>query len=457
MNALLIILALGIGIGVCVISPSDGPLAILTCLPVALVAGFIISRVQEHAQFLLRLFVGAFLIRMLIGTLIYVSGQTGFFGSDSASYDVYGYLMATMKPNDLYAHSLVHLFIGDGASGWGMVYLVAGIYTIVGRNLLAVQFVNCVLGAATSAVIFLCAHHIFRNFRVARTAAIAVAFFPSLVLWSCQALKDGPIVFLLALAMLATLKLMERFELKSFVVLAVALFCILSLRFYIFYMLVATIVSVFVIGSRNLTPISFLRQVVVLVAIGAVLAYFGATRNSSTQLGTFSLERVQRSRQDAASSAKSGFDKSADVSTTTGALSAVPIGVIYLLFAPFPWQLASLRQSITLPEMLIWWASFPVLVLGLWYTIKYSLRQASPILVFTTMLTLAYAVFQGNVGTAYRQRSQLLVFYFIFVAVGYVLIKERREDKKRQQELTRQEMLAARQRAAVRPSTAINL
>ncbi|HVG29052.1 MAG TPA: hypothetical protein VM864_04970, partial [Pyrinomonadaceae bacterium] len=58
-----------------------------------------------------------------------------------------------------------------------------------------------------------------------------------------------------------------------------------------------------------------------------------------------------------------------------------------------------------------------------------------PILVFTMMLTLAYSVFQGNVGTAYRQRSQLLVFYFIFVAVGYVLMKERREDRKRQIEL----------------------
>jgi hypothetical protein len=48
------------------------------------------------------------------------------------------------------------------------------------------------------------------------------------------------------------------------------------------------------------------------------------------------------------------------------------------------------------------------------------------------MLTLAYSIFQGNVGTAYRQRSQLLVFYFIFVSVGYVLVKERRENHQQQ-------------------------
>jgi hypothetical protein len=119
------------------------------------------------------------------------------------------------------------------------------------------------------------------------------------------------------------------------------------------------------------------------------------------------------------------------------------MGVLYLLFAPFPWQITSLRQSITLPEMVIWWASFPMLVLGLWFAIKYRLRMISPILIFTVMLTLAYSVFQGNVGTAYRQRAQLLVFYFIFVAVGFVLLKEKREEKK-QRDMEERERLRKR-------------
>jgi hypothetical protein len=118
--------------------------------------------------------------------------------------------------------------------------------------------------------------------------------------------------------------------------------------------------------------------------------------------------------------------------------------MIYLLLAPFPWQLASLRQSITLPEMVVWWASLPLLFLGFWFAIKYRLRMISPILIFTVMLTFAYSVFQGNVGTAYRQRSQLLVFYFIFVAVGFVLLQEKREERKRLGILKRRE-IAARQ------------
>jgi hypothetical protein len=59
------------------------------------------------------------------------------------------------------------------------------------------------------------------------------------------------------------------------------------------------------------------------------------------------------------------------------------------------------------------------------------------------MLTMAYSIFQGNVGTAYRQRSQILVFYFIFVAVGAVLVLERRENRKRQELMLRQAAAAA--------------
>jgi hypothetical protein len=88
--------------------------------------------------------------------------------------------------------------------------------------------------------------------------------------------------------------------------------------------------------------------------------------------------------------------------------------------------------------MVAWWAAFPLLLMGIWFTLKHRLRQALPILLFTTMLTLAYSIFQGNVGTAYRQRSQILVFYFIFVAVGAVLLKERQEETQRVRHLRRQ-------------------
>ncbi|HEY3042256.1 MAG TPA: hypothetical protein VGJ66_26235, partial [Pyrinomonadaceae bacterium] len=311
-----------------------------------------------------------------------------------------------------------------------------------------VQLMNSVFGAATAVVIYLCAHHVFKNLRVARLAGIAVAFYPSLVLWSAQGLKDGPIVFLLGLAILCTLKLGEKLALKYIGILLLALVGLIALRFYVFYMICVAIAGAFIIGMQQISATSFVRQFSAIILLGLALTYVGVTRSASLQYEQYgNLERLQRSRLDLAQSAESGFGRDVDVSSTSGAISTIPMGVLYLLFAPFPWQVTSLRQSITLPEMVIWWASFPLLVLGLWFAIRYRLRMISPILIFTVMLTLAYSVFQGNVGTAYRQRAQLLVFYFIFVAVGFVLMKEKREERKRRELEERQE-LAVQQAAS---------
>jgi 4-amino-4-deoxy-L-arabinose transferase-like glycosyltransferase len=429
MNALITIFGLATALGIALFVPTYGAPAVLLCAVVAVVAGLFVNSVEHDKQFLLRIFIVGVLVRMLIGTLIFSLHLQEFFGGDANTYDYLGNeLLAVWQGNTIFI-SDIEVFSTGG--GWGMLYLVGAVYAIIGRNPLAIQFVNAVLGAATAPLVYLCAQHMFRNLRVARIAAFFVVFYPSLVLWSSQGLKDAPIVFLLVAAMYATLKLGEKLNVKYFLILVASLFGILSLRFYIFYMITAAIAGAFVIGMRRFSAQSVARQAVALIAIGLALTYLGVLRTAGAKLEIYgNLEAIQRSRSDLALTASSGFSKDVDVTTTAGALTALPVGMIYLLFAPFPWQLANLRQSITLPEMLIWWASFPMLILGLWFTIRYRLRQAFPILIFTTMLTLSYSIFQGNIGTAYRQRSQLLVFYFMFVAVGIVLFKEKRENAK---------------------------
>jgi 4-amino-4-deoxy-L-arabinose transferase-like glycosyltransferase len=453
MNALLALLALALAVSVSLILPSEGAAAVLICASVAAGVGVLVSRHSTHAQFLLRVFVAALLVRVSVATLIYYFHLQDFFGGDAFTYDYQGTMYLDLwRGKQSYGdfNTLLGAYV---YRNWGMGYLVAGIYWTLGRsNMLAVQFFNAVVGAATAPVIFLCARHIFQNLRVAKLATLSVAFFPSLILWSSQGLKDGPIVFLLALAMLATLRLGERFSAQYVAVMMFALYGLLSLRFYIFYMAAVAVCGAFIIGMRPQTTRSLLRQVVIVLAIGLGLTYMGVLRTANVQLDVYGdLDAVQRSRADLARSANTGFGQDVDVSTASGALSAVPLGMAYLLFAPFPWQLASLRQSITLPEMVVWWASLPLLIMGIWFTIKFRLRQALPILLFTTMLTLAYSIFQGNVGTAYRQRSQILVFYFIFVAVGAVLVKERRENRKREQLLVSQAAVVARQHRTSSP------
>jgi 4-amino-4-deoxy-L-arabinose transferase-like glycosyltransferase len=435
MNAALTIFALLVGGAIAIFIPGFGGAAVIFCMVLSLGCAYIVGKGETDKRFLLRLFISALLIRMAVGALIFAFDLQDFFGGDARTYDILGWdVLLTWRGEGPQTEI-------DDSVVWGMPYLVAGIYTLVGRNALAVQFFNAICGAAAAVVVYKSALQLYRNMRVARLAALLVAFYPSLILWSSQALKDAPIVLLLTLTIMATLKLSEKLSVKYGLLLISSLLGLLNLRFYIFYMAAAAITGAFLIGMKQVSAQSFARQFGVIAALGLSLTYLGVLRTASVQIEDYAnLETVQRSRQDLAASAQSGFGQDVDVSTTAGALGVIPLGLVYLLFAPFPWQMASLRQSITLPEMLVWWGSFPLLVLGGWFTLKYRLRQALPIILFTALLTLAYSIFQGNVGTAYRQRSQLLVFYFIFVAVGFVVLRERREDRDRQ-------VVAARQAA----------
>ncbi len=440
-----------------VAAPENGGTAALIAVPVAGLVGGVIYRSGIDQRFLLRLFVSGLLVRVFVGTMIFVfQGQT-FFGGDANTYDYFGYaLLKTWEGNKNYQLA-IEIFSGGGAgSGWGMLYMVAVIYKIVGQNMLATQYVNAVLGATTAPLAYMIAVEIFPNKRVARTCGLLTAFFPSLVLWTSQGLKDGPIIFLLALSMLATLKLGNRFSFKWVAALSLSMCGLITLRFYVFYIIALSIAVAFIMGRRRLTAQSFGRQLIVMFVLGLALAYFGVSRYATQQFesyGTF--QQLQLMRLDATQRAQSGFGQDVDVSTPEGALGAIPLGLSYLILAPFPWQMVSTRQMITLPEMVVWWASLPLLVLGLWFAIKHRLREVAPILIFTTLLTLSYSILMGNVGTAYRQRAQLLVFYFIFVAIGLVLVKEKSEEKARkriEEKAARHRLLWGPEKKDKRPS-----
>ncbi len=417
-----------ISLGMMTAAFPEGAASILIVLVMSLTALTVFRRYSTDKEFITTVFLGALMIRLAFGVIIHVFEYRDFFGADAVTYDFNGwrlveYWTGVVPPDDIAARRA-------GGPNWGMNYLVAGIYYIFGRNIFAAQSFCAVFGAATAPMVYFCAAKMLGNKRVARTSALAIAFFPSFIIWSSQLMKDGLVIFLLVLAMTMVLQLQNKFNYVALALLLFSLFGILSLRFYIFYMVAIAVAGSFIIGVTGPTQ-SIVRRTVALMLLGLGLTYLGVIRNASSDFEKYaSFEQIQNSRQDLAQSAESGFNEDVDVSTAQGAISAVPVGFMYLMFAPFPWEMSNFRQTITLPEVLIWWAMMPLLAAGLWYTIRQRLRNATPILIFSLMLTIAYSIFQGNVGTAYRQRTQIQVFLFIFISVGVTLYLEAKENKR---------------------------
>jgi hypothetical protein len=161
------------------------------------------------------------------------------------------------------------------------------------------------------------------------------------------------------------------------------------------------------------------------ILLGAVFAaalVVGVRRETmQQQTSLLDLDQVQYRRAGQLSVGQSQFGAQFDVSTPSGAIAAIPVGLVYILFAPFPWAISGVRQLLTVPEMLYWYSLMPALVRGLRYATRHSLRDVLPILTFAAILLVAYSVFQSNTGTAYRQRTQVTMFFFVFMGLGLEL------------------------------------
>jgi hypothetical protein len=97
----------------------------------------------------------------------------------------------------------------------------------------------------------------------------------------------------------------------------------------------------------------------------------------------------------------------------------IPLGFVSALFRPalteHVWSLAARLASI---ENLLWYALYGLALVGIWRC-GWAVRRALafPIL-FCVLLVGQFSLTQGNLGTAFRHRSQLLWAIALFVALG---------------------------------------
>jgi hypothetical protein len=154
MNILIMVFAAVICGGVIWFEPVLGPGAMAICAVVSLPTLFILLRSHEDRNFLLRLFVLAVLVRVILATFIFIAGYEAFFGGDATTYDIFGKSLLQSWHGDAYHSARYAGFIKSGAGAWGMLYVVAGVYQVVGENRFAVQLINASVGASTAIVVY---------------------------------------------------------------------------------------------------------------------------------------------------------------------------------------------------------------------------------------------------------------------------------------------------------------
>ncbi|HTG16268.1 MAG TPA: glycosyltransferase family 39 protein, partial [Blastocatellia bacterium] len=240
-------------------SPDTG-LTILVGLLPAVVCIAVLLKEQTDRIFLLRVFALAISLRWALALLINWQHMQSFFGADAGTFDEVGWAISNVWRGLVpYNSPWMADYTNHTRPGWGMFYFVAALYYMVGRDQLLIQLINCAFGAASCIVVYKIAQMIYPQPRVARTAALFAAISPSLILWSSQALKDGPIVLSLSLCALFTLKLQAKFGIKNLLFLLASLFCLFSLRNYAFYLMFAAVALALLLAGKRFSPVRFIQ------------------------------------------------------------------------------------------------------------------------------------------------------------------------------------------------------
>src|SRR2546422_6425382 len=114
MNGLLLIVALVMLGAVVFVAPPNGGGAILVALPLAALASWCIYKPKIDHRFLIRLFAAGLLVRIFVGTMIFVLHQQTFFGGDAFTFDTFGSALLKTWEGDRSQQYLVDLFSGGG-------------------------------------------------------------------------------------------------------------------------------------------------------------------------------------------------------------------------------------------------------------------------------------------------------------------------------------------------------
>jgi hypothetical protein len=107
-------------------------------------------------------------------------------------------------------------------------------------------------------------------------------------------------------------------------------------------------------------------------------------------------------------------------------LRAIPRGLVAVLFRPFPWEGGSGSLRIAAAEDLLWYPLYALAAMGLWTAARRRIRGVAYPVLFGLGIVGTSAVLQGNLGTAFRHRGEILWLVALLAAVGAQALVDRR-------------------------------
>lgn len=386
------------------------------------------------------LFLTAMAIRFAFSIVIYQIGLVRYLGDEDSTGWVVGRAFAEQWAQSgatifevplLFAETYQHHHYG--------YYYLLGVYFFVtgSASRLSAAALNCFFGALIVTLGRATALRLFSE-RIADRVGWWMCFFPSLVIWSAQTVKEPVVILLESATIYACISLFQgRSALLNVIIITLSILLLVPFRFYAAYLAGITVALSFCIRALGAGRQFSLFPVIgscVITALAGVLALNLLVRERDREImQQYDLQGIERFRDGVISTSKSGVNVGYGLRTVEGFTGSLIVGGLHLLLAPFPWQLAtgSLRMLLVTPEVVLWWwLLFTGVIPGLRHLLRTRFRDILPLLIAVVGLGSLYALMFSNIGLVYRQRAQLLPWLLIFAVVGQELTARRRESRR---------------------------
>ncbi len=306
------------------------------------------------------------------------------------------------------------------------------LFYLTGPDLLVGQMFNGLMGALSVGVGVLLARDLTReeaildgknefetaasSERAGHIAGFALCFYPSLLWYSTQLVKDPILVFFGMWALLLAVRLLRRPQFFGAIWLLAALCGLFLFRTYAALCLIFAIM-LFTLRFRR----QWLGPIVLAAAIGPLLAGQGLFGWNQIQ-PWLDAERLESFREVVYSTGGSVANVQVDYSSALGFLTTYPLSFATAMFGPLPWQWRGGASLAAVPEVLVVWPLIPLWWRGL-REIGRGRRGRAPggysalLLLFSVILIAAVALFSDNIGANTRLRLLPWCAFLVFAAV----------------------------------------
>jgi len=286
-------------------------------------------------------------------------------------------------------------------------------YSIIGPTLYGAYIVYAFLA-------FLGSYFFYKAFRLAapqgnyKLYAILIFLFPSILFWPNGIGKDALIFLFIGLFAYGSAQL-TRDRLQGLIPLALGTLGVLLIRPHIATMLAIALVLAFLVrgvGKRGVRPATYI--IVLLVVSGVVwflipiaMAFVGLEKLSPDEV--FSALQLQQSLTYQGGSAFQVMDITKPWT--------FPMGVVTLLFRPFPWEAHNFQALVQSLEgvLFIGIVLWRIKSIGKALAASISNTYARYLLIYIIVFVFSFSII-SNFGILARERSMLLPFVFMLIA-----------------------------------------